>query len=170
MPLHLIVDGYNLIHGSLSLHHLAGEDLEESRDALLKLLAEYKHQKPHRITVVFDGWIEGSTSQETSYFSGIRVVFSRQGEQADRVIQRLAQNEKERAVVVSSDREVAVQAARHGATTISSQDFESMLYGAPEPQYASTPSSASPQSTTKKGPAKRLPRKKRKTMARLKKL
>ncbi|MBI4777234.1 MAG: NYN domain-containing protein [Deltaproteobacteria bacterium] len=170
MPLHLIVDGYNLIHASLSLHQLATEDLEQSREALLRLLSEYRRQKPHRITVVFDGWINGSTSTDTSYFSGIRVLFSPKDEPADDVILRLVRNEKQRAVVVSSDREVASNARRHGATSISSQDFEPMLFGAQEPDYASPhPSTHSP-STTKKGPAKRLPRTKRKTMARLKKL
>jgi len=170
MPLHLIVDGYNLIHASLSLHHLAHEDLEQSRDALLKLLSEYKRRKTHRITVVFDGWIDGSASTETHYVSGIRVLFSRKGEQADHVILRLVRHEKERAVVVSSDREVAVNARKQGAVSIASEDFEPMLYGAPEPEYPSSDPSTYRHSTTKKGPAKRLPRNKRKSMARLKKL
>ena len=170
MALHLIVDGYNLIHASMSLHQLADTDLEQSRDELLKLLSEYKQHKKHRITVVFDGWIAGSTSEQTHHFTGIRVLFSKKGEQADHVILRLVQQQKERAVVVSSDREVADNARRHGAVSISSQDFESMLFGAPEPEYASSTPSAHSDSTTKKGPAKRLPRKKRKTMARLKKL
>lgn len=170
MPLHLIVDGYNLIHASLSLQQLAHEDLQQSREELLKLLSEYKQQKHHRITVVFDGWIAGSISEHTYHVSGIRILFSRQGEQADRVIQRLVQKEKERAVVVSSDRQVADHARKHGAVSLSSQDFESILFGAPEPEYASTTPALHTPSTTKKGPAKRLPRRKRKTMARLKKL
>ena len=53
--------------------------------------------------------------------------FSRSGESADEVIKRMAHREREKALVVSSDREVADSAAANGAATISSQEFEAKI-------------------------------------------
>ncbi|MBU4258375.1 MAG: NYN domain-containing protein, partial [Proteobacteria bacterium] len=49
MSLHIIIDGYNLIRQSNTLSNLDGQDIQLGREALLKMLAEYKKIKHHKI-------------------------------------------------------------------------------------------------------------------------
>jgi predicted RNA-binding protein with PIN domain len=106
---HLIVDGYNFIGHEGGLHG----DLRARREQLIGRLAAYQRQRGHRLTVVFDGWRSGWPSEHRDRIGGIDVIYSREGEQADEVIARLAEEEGAAAVVVSSDR--AVQSAVRGA-------------------------------------------------------
>ncbi|MBI2357726.1 MAG: NYN domain-containing protein, partial [Deltaproteobacteria bacterium] len=55
MPLHVVIDGYNLI-GSVA--GLRGK-LEPLRNRLIRELREYQEKRGHPITVVFDGWRSG---------------------------------------------------------------------------------------------------------------
>jgi hypothetical protein len=99
--------------------------------------------------------------------------FSRSGESADDVITRMAHKEREKALVVSSDREVTDSAAANGAATISSQEFETKIemaahfdspIGEAEDSRGWTPT------TRKKGPSRRLPKKQRRNRMKIKKL
>ncbi len=164
MPLHIIIDGYNLIRQSRSLGMLDNQDIQLGRDALLENLVEYKKIKRHRITVVFDGSNAPPLSPGRDRVKGVEVVFSRRGELADAVIKRMVAKERERAIVVSSDREVSDFAASRAASVISSPEFEEKLAMAAymnikgleeEDQGGWKPT------TKKKGPSKRLPRRKR---------
>jgi uncharacterized protein len=174
MSLHIIVDGYNLIRQSEQLRVLDLRDIQEGREALQDILAEYRKSKGHPITLVFDGTNAVSVDSQRQRFRNINVLFSRNGETADTVIKRMAAREKERALVVSSDRAIVSFAASVGSATIGSRAFEDKLYqtlysfdaggmeDAPDTGWVPT--------TRKKGPSRRLPKKKRRNREKVFKL
>jgi len=175
MSLHILIDGYNLIRQSNTLSAMENESLEAGRDALVDSLILYKRRKRHQITVVFDGTEAGVLLQgERMQRGGIRIVFSHKGELADAVIKRLASQERERAVVVTSDREIMDHAEQQGAAVIGAVEFENKMKAAilaPDPG-AFEPETA-PEwkpSTKKKGPARRRSKRERKRKVRTRKL
>jgi len=174
MPLHIVIDGYNLIRQSPSLSLLDRDSLEEGRTALLERLVSYRRFKGHSVTVVFDATHAQGMGGNKSRWKGIDVVFSLPGELADTVIKRIAAREGQRAVVVTSDKELAGFAARQGAATLESQEFEARMRLAryafadadgiedEEPRWEPT--------TKKKGPARRRSKSERKKRVKTKKL
>lgn len=180
MALHVLIDGYNLIRQSPELSLLDARDIQDGRNALLTYLAKYKKVKGHKITVVFDGWKGSGTYRESKeIIKGINVIFSPLGVEADDIIKRLARKNRERAVVVSSDRDITDFAETQQATSMSSQDFLNKLHWA---MYSAEKggnafqesnnyrSSATGKGTKKKGPAKRKPKKARRGSRKINKL
>jgi len=175
MTLHIIVDGYNVIRQSKALAPLDRNDMSEGRQALIDMLAAYKQLKRHAITVVFDGSDVCALFDNRDREKGIRIQFSCKGETADTVIKRMAARDKQKALVVSSDREVADYAAAQGAATISALEFEDkMTLAAFMDIKGMTPESAEndgrSSTTKKKGPSKRLTKKQRLNRKKLDKL
>jgi len=129
MALHLIVDGYNLLAqtsrtgGGVSLHS------EMARESFLRDLAAYRQRKSHAITVVFDGWQQGWGTEQREHRLGLEIIFSRRGEKADQVIQRLAAEFGFACAVVSSDREIINVAKAQGAFVMKAQEFIGKLQG-----------------------------------------
>ena len=130
MALHLIIDGYNLlaetsrIGGGVSLHS------ETARESLLRDLAAYRQRKSHAITVVFDGWQQGWGTEQREHRLGLQIIFSRRGEKADQVIQRMAAEFGSACAVVSSDREIIDCAKAQGAFVMKAQEFAGKLHEA----------------------------------------
>jgi predicted RNA-binding protein with PIN domain len=172
MSLHLIIDGYNLIKLAPALRLIGDQDLEAGRQALLHCLGVYRRSRPqHRITVVFDGWQAGDLRESRDNQRSMAIVFSRRGERADEVIKRLLAKEGQRAVVVSSDRELQDFADRVGAAWISAGQFAlSHLREAASHDPGESEAPLSPRSRPKKGPAHRPPKRQRQRQQRLKKL
>ena len=161
MTIHIIIDGYNLIRQSPELSRLDRRDIARGREALVARLAAYRKLKPHRITVVFDGVRAPAFSAARDQVKGIHIVFSRDGEPADAVIVRMARQEREKAIVVSSDAAVARAAESCGAATLDSPEFEARVAMAMALEDADTPEeegAARRISTRKKGTGKRLPK------------
>ena len=129
MALHLIVDGYNLL--ALTGRIGAGTSLhsEPAREAFLRDLAAYRQRKSHAITVVFDGWQQGWGTEQREHRLGLEIIFSRRGEKADQVIQRLAAEFGSACAVVSSDREIINVAMAQGAFVMKAQEFIGKLQG-----------------------------------------
>src|SRR3989449_7770748 len=77
MPIHLIIDGYNLlgVRGGLR------GDVEARREQLIRDLAGYRQRKGHPVTVVFDGWRAGHPVEHVEWREGIGVVYSRRSEE-----------------------------------------------------------------------------------------
>ncbi len=173
MSIHIIIDGYNLIRQSNDLSYLDEQDIKLGRDALIDQLVQYKRLKGHRITVVFDGQNAPTASTRKISFQGIDIRFSSMGELADTVIKKMAAREKERALVVTSDREIESDALAHKASVIGSPVFEAKLVMA---QYAMQKGGVEDDTrgwkptTQKKGPRKKLSKKARKTRAKMGKL
>ncbi len=172
MSLHLIVDGYNLIRQSPALRVIEARDLEAGRAALLQRLAAYRRTRPqHKITVVFDGWQAGGPTESRDRYQGMGIIYSRRGERADEVIKRLLTQERGRAVVVSSDRELRDFADRVGATWITAPDFEAAhLPGHPDNFPPEADATEASHTSGKKGPSRRLPKRQRQRQQRLRKL
>ena len=173
MSIHLIVDGYNLIRQSKSFRRLDRQSLELGRDALVDALSEYKKLKAHKITVVFDGAHAPYPAPARDHVKGIRILFSRSGDSADSVITRMARVEREKALVVTSDREVARSSEAWGAATISAEEFETKIMLAVEMGTAGMDRDAAQgwkPTTKKKGPSRRLPKRKRRNRSKINKL
>ena len=169
--MHLIVDGYNIIRQSPRLQLLDAMDLQSGREALLELLAHYRSRSHHQITVVFDGWQHGDLKESRDRHQGILIIYSRRGERADEVIKRLLHQERERALVVTSDREIQVCAEQTKAAWINASQFESShLHDPAEAADPDAGADSSARGSHKKGPARRLSKRLRQRQQRLKKL
>jgi len=173
MSLHIIIDGYNLIRQSPRLKRLDHQDIQLGRQGLLEELALYKKRKRHRITVVFDGTNAPVFTQQQDRFRGIDVQFSPAGESADTIIKRMAAREREKALIVSSDRDIVVFAMSHGAAVISSLHFdEKIAQAAPaaDDSFPALDAKSWNPSTKKKGPSRRLSKRERKNKIKTRKL
>jgi len=171
MSVHIIIDGYNLIRQSSQWSMLDLQDLQLGRDALLGALAEYKKRRAHRITVVFDAADAPGFMGRNDKVRGISVKYSHPGQSADTLIKRMADELREKALVVSSDRDITDYAAGRGASVIGSPDFEMKMamaaYGDPgdgDEGAGWTPT------TRKKGPGRRLPKRQRRNQTKIEKL
>jgi hypothetical protein len=170
MPSHLIIDGYNLLAARGPIATGSGASLEATREGLIRDLSRYRHQKGHAITLVFDGWQRGGSVEGREHRMGVQVIYSKQGERADQVIQRLAAGEGRDCAVVSSDREIMESARASGAFVIGSEEFARKL-DAPGPSIGPgekderDPPARRPD---KKGNPRKLPKALRRRQARLK--
>jgi predicted RNA-binding protein with PIN domain len=126
--MHVIVDGYNLLGFlGLMISRPGSGEMEAARESLLHDLAQYRQRKGHAVTVVFDGWKQGLSVERQEHRLGLEVIYSRRGEKADRVVQRLAELYGAQAAVVSSDREVSDWARTVGAFVMSAGEFAASL-------------------------------------------
>ncbi len=85
----LIVDGYNVINGWPELKSLAEGNLEHARYKLLEILANYRGITGIEIIVVFDASMAPGRLVRIEIMHNIEVIFSKEGETADSVIERL---------------------------------------------------------------------------------
>ena len=178
--MHIIIDGYNMIRQSDTLRRYEKLSLEAGRDALARSVSHYKKQRGHKVTVVFDGWQGGPVDEERDKLSGIDVIYSRKGEKADEVIKRMVQDRSEEVVVVTSDRDIADFVSRRGGTAISSQDFDELMERAKttvngRARHAAERLDKEEDDPTmgrvkRKGPSRRLSRRKKSAMERIRKL
>lgn len=113
----VVVDGYNLAREAW-----ADLEPEEERRRTVALLEEVAARSGASVTVVFDG-VDDTIAPAAS--RSVRVRFSRSGETADDAIAALLRTVRpsQPILVVSSDREVADDARRQGATALSSRHF-----------------------------------------------
>src|SRR3989442_2218809 len=150
MQIRLIIEGYNLlgVRGGLR------GDVEARREQLIRDLAGYRQRRGIAVTVIFDGWRAGHQVERAEWREGLEVVYSRQGEQADAVVKRLAEKYGSDCAVVSSDREITNFARVHGCTVITSGDFETRL------QVSGARPFARKQEADEEEPVRRDPKKK----------
>lgn len=175
--IHVIIDGYNLIRQVSALVRRERSSLEEGRENLIQLLAQYKKVKRHSITVVFDGASDLSEFAPTYQQAGIHVSFSPTGSSADEVIRDMVSCEKTRALVVSSDNRVVQNARRQGSSTLSAPEFydklvQANLLGFSEKREETLKKEGVHKrwTTKKRGPSRRLSKKERRHQQRAGKL
>jgi uncharacterized protein len=123
--MHLIIDGYNLLALTGTTGGLPHSD--DAREALLRDLAAYRHRKGHAVTVVFDGWQRGQLIEGREHRAGVEVIYSKRGERADQVIERLSAEYGTDCAVVSSDHEVMRAARANGAVIMKAPEFAQKL-------------------------------------------
>jgi hypothetical protein len=169
--MHLIIDGYNLLHVSHSLIHLDSIQLQWERDRLIDQLSAYQRLKPSEITVVFDGWRGGWTTEKREKKKGVGLVFSKLGEKADEVIKRLLKEKGSGAIVITSDRDIGRFAERLGIPVISSEQFQNKIERSSiEFDEYLGKEEEEEKGAKKKGLSRRLSKKEKRAKAALKKL
>ena len=168
--MHLIIDGYNLLHVTLPLSQGASEDLQRKRDQLIDQLASYRQRKPSDITVVFDGWRGGWVTEKRERKKGIDLIFSKLGETADEVIKRLVKEKGSGAVVVTSDRDISRYAQRMSVAVIASDQFGERVGQSALRREAKDALEEEETETSKKGPSRTLSKREKRRRAALKKL
>jgi hypothetical protein len=173
MSIHIIIDGYNLIRQSGVLGGLESQSIQAGRDALVEMLTAYRRVKRHNITVVFDGSSAPCDCPSRDRIQGVSIIFSRSGELADAVIKKMAAKEKEKAIVVSSDQDIVRHAAAFGCATLSSPVFEQKLTMASQMNSGELENDSDGgwiPTTRKKGPSRRLSKRKRQNQIKTDKL
>lgn len=85
----LIVDGYNVIHGSDDLKRLSEIQLEEARIKLIDDLNGYSGFKGWETILVFDAYQQQSFEKREELVGRIKVVFTEKNKTADTYIEKL---------------------------------------------------------------------------------
>ena len=164
----IVIDGFNLIHAD-SFQHIPGADAVGS---LIEQLRQYKRIKGHAITVVIDGYLEGMPLEKSERVKGIRLIYSKLGEKADQVIERLVGRWAGSCIVITSDRALAQSVETKGAVVMGSEEFAARLRMAADMEMEDEDREApqGPIHTRKKGNPRRKSKKARARARNLRKL
>jgi len=124
---YLIVDGHSAIFGWPEMERLHTRRSSLARDALVRKLRDYQDYTGIRTVVVFDG--RGSVASDQSEPHGVQVFYSRSGQTADAIIERLASRyaEKFELVVATSDRLEQETVSACGADWITIETLRAIL-------------------------------------------
>ncbi len=87
-PKYLIVDGHSIIFAWPELRAMHERRTSLARDALVSQLRDYQDWTGVRVVAVFDG--KGQTLGQSSDPGEIQVFYSRVGQTADAIVERLA--------------------------------------------------------------------------------
>ncbi len=120
----LLVDGYNVI-GAWDVPKKERLPIEEARERLIHLIADYAGFSGEEVIVVFDGHYTDRQVRSQSVMHGVQVVFTKHAESADNYIEAQCEAApKWRQVrVASSDSVEQTIALGRGAVRISSREF-----------------------------------------------
>ena len=124
---YLIVDGHSIIFGWPELRKLHARRSSLAREALLKQLRDYQDWTGVHVVVVFDG--KGKKVDATSDPVEVQVFYSRSGQSADAIIERLASKYAKRfeLMVATSDLMEAETVQACGAEWISPDGLRGLL-------------------------------------------
>lgn len=86
----LVVDGYNIIYAWEELKGLAAVNIDSARDELIDIMSNYQGALGSEVVLVFDAYrVKGRKSSEQD-LSGLKVVYTGEGQTADQYIERMA--------------------------------------------------------------------------------
>jgi predicted RNA-binding protein with PIN domain len=124
---YLIVDGHSVIFAWPELRNLHARRSSLAREALIKQLRNYQDWTGVRAVVVFDG--KGRKVEATSEPAEVQVFYSRTGQTADAIIERLASKYAKRfeLMVATSDSMEGETVEACGAEWISPEALRSLL-------------------------------------------
>jgi uncharacterized protein len=124
---YLIVDGHSAIFGWPEMQRLHARRSSLARDALVKKLRDYQDYTGIRVVVVFDG--KGTSATEESEPHSVQIFYSRAGQTADAIIERLASKyaEKFELMVATSDLLERETASACGADCISIENLRALI-------------------------------------------
>ena len=127
---YLIVDGHSVIFAWPELRKLHARRSSLAREALTKRLRDYQDWTGVRVVVVFDG--KGRKVEATSGPADVQIFYSRTGQTADAIIERLASKYAKRfeLMVATSDSMEAETVAACGAEWISPEALRGILSSA----------------------------------------
>ena len=124
---YLIVDGHSVIFAWPDLRALHRRRSSLARDALVKRLRGYQDWTGVRVAVVFDG--KGTAVDVSSDPGEIQIFYSREGQTADSIIERLASKYASRFKLLVATSDVLEQetATACGAECISTEALRWLL-------------------------------------------
>jgi uncharacterized protein len=124
---YLIVDGHSVIFAWPELRKLHARRSSLAREALLKQLRDYQDWTGVRVVAAFDG--KGQRVDATSDPADVQVFYSRSGQSADAIIERLASKYAKRydLVVATSDSLEAETVRACGAESISPDGLRGLI-------------------------------------------
>jgi uncharacterized protein len=124
---YLIVDGHSVIFAWPELRKLHARRSSLAREALLKQLRDYQDWTGVHVVVVFDG--KGKKVEATSDPADVQIFYSRSGQSADAIIERLASKYAKRyeLIVATSDSLEAETVHACGAESISPDGLRGLL-------------------------------------------
>jgi predicted RNA-binding protein with PIN domain len=127
---YLIVDGHSVIFALPELRKLHARRSALARETLIKQLRDYQDWTGVRVVIVFDG--KGRKIEATSDPADVQVFYSRTGQTADAIIERLASKYAKRfeLMVATSDSMEGETVQACGAEWISPQGLRSLLLDA----------------------------------------
>jgi len=170
LTVHLIIDGYNVLHADRTLVSLNPIQLQRERERLVDQLSAYRSLRQMEITVVFDGWQGGWSTEKRERKKGIELVFSKLGEKADEVIKRLVREKGAGATVVTSDREISRYAEKMVVAVIPSDQFKEKMENTLMKGQKDLQDQEERSGEKKKGPSRMLSKKEKRMRSALKKL
>jgi len=124
---YLIVDGHSVIFAWPELRKLHTRRTSLAREALTKKLRDYQDWTGIRVAVVFDG--KGDSVSVSSDPGEIQIFYSREGQTADSIIERLASKYGGRFKLLVATSDVLEQetASACGAECISAEALRWLL-------------------------------------------
>ncbi len=122
----LLLDGYNVIYASAGLRQKMSQKPELARLALAQACRLYlaRRRDLEKLWIVFDGQ-EQATDLPAGETGGVREIYTRAGETADKRMAQIVRNdeEPEQWIVISSDRGVFDRCRSLGAQSRKASDF-----------------------------------------------
>lgn len=137
----VIVDGYNVLWGSDRYRQIAERDLESARSILVNDVAAWTQNKAEAF-VIFDAADNPYSDGTAQVVSGVSVMFSGSGRDADSVIEELVSGYRKSAgetIVVTSDLQTQWVTMGSGVTRMSAAEFGHEIDRAEEHWRQSTP-------------------------------
>jgi predicted RNA-binding protein with PIN domain len=130
---YLIVDGHSVIFAWPELRKLHQRRSSLAREALIKQLRDYQDWTGVRVVVVFDG--KGRKIEAIFDPADVQVFYSRTGQTADAIVERLASKYAKRfeLMVATSDSMEGQTVEACGAEWISPEALRSLLLGTRRP-------------------------------------
>jgi predicted RNA-binding protein with PIN domain len=124
---YLIVDGHSVIFAWSDLRKLHERRTSMAREELIKRLRQYQDWTGIHVVVVFDGKGTDVTNQSDPH--DIQIFYSRSGQTADSIVERLAGKyaERFRLTIATSDHLERETAAAFGAECISPELLRQLL-------------------------------------------
>ena len=126
----ILVDGYSLLHHWPELATGRARHSFHARDALVAALTQYQDSSGTPVTLIFDGGgAPPDTPKNETAKDGIEVLFSKKGQTADQIIERVAHLMKPYGEVLAvtndyAERETVISL---GGSACSCENFLDML-------------------------------------------
>ncbi len=123
---HLLIDGYNMIHGIGHLSRILEESQQAACEGLVQMARTIHDEEGFRVTVVFDGREKRIQVENPCNRATFSVIYAPRQLSADGVIEQLLAKSREPdlVTVASRDNMIREAAAARGAFYIDSEGLE----------------------------------------------